>query len=432
MATAAQQAAAKAAEDAKAAAAAKKLAATDAANKIAAAKAAADAKIAARKIQSQQNQILTSMKAATKSADKNTAAAVAEKKDVIASNTKLSAQLGGSIDSKTGIITPPTGGYTPEKLLTAEENPVVRETLPGPALSSLDSTQLDAYALLKKAFRDYGLDDLVPVIEKYMADNTGPQEASLLLKQTQEYKTRFAGNYDPKNGRVNKGLNALSEAEYLTLENQYNETLNAYGLGNYFGVTPKEKQAGMASIIGGDVSAPEFQSRIKLVEDQVVNADPEIKKQLKNFYNINDTDLMKYYLNPTQNLNDLTIKTQSAQIGAAAANQGFTTSASSAMNLALNNVTQADAIKGYINIGQELPIASKLNQIYGKQSQGNYDQATAEAEQFNLKGAASAARKKRELQELEKAQFSGRSGIVEANVNAGYGGSLGTSVQGKF
>ena len=266
-----------------------------------------------------------------------------------------------------------------------------------------------------------------------MKNNIGPQQASLLLRQNEVYKQRFAGNYDPKFGRVAQGLNAIDEATYLELENSYNETLNSYGLNNYFGATAKEKRAGLANIIGGSVSATEFQNRVQLAEDEVINADPEILKALKYYYNIDDKDVMKYYLDPAKHLPELKLKTQAAQIDVAAAAQGFTRSSpTSSMDLAIKGVTQQDAIKGYINIGQELPIANKLNQIYSKQSQGNYDQATAEAEQFNLKGAASAARKKRELQELEKAQFSGRSGIIGANVNSGYSGSLGKSLQGKF
>ena len=352
------------------------------------------------------------------------AAAKADQASVITGNTALATSLGATVDPKTGHIIPPSGGFqTPGGGGgTNTVNP----------LSTLDATALDAYALLEDAFNQYGLGSLVDTIKGYMAKNIGPNEASLLIKKDPAYLTRFAGNYGT-NGRVAKGLNALSESEYLALENSYNETLNAYGIGNYFGTDAKSKQAGMASIIGGDISATEFQGRIKLVEDQVVNGDPQIKAQLKAFYNVDDTDLMKYYLDPTQNLGALTMKTQAAEIGTAAVEQGLTTSADRAMLLAQDNVTQAQAQAGYATIGQELPIAGKLSGIYsGQINGGNYTQQNAEAEQFNLAGAASAARKKQQAQELEKANFSGRSGIVAGSASAGYTGSLGQQVQGKF
>ena len=351
------------------------------------------------------------------------AAAKADQASVITGNTALATSLGATVDPKTGHIIPPAGGF---------QTPGGGGTNTGNPLSTLDATALDAYAVLEDAFNTYGLGDLIPVIKGYMANNVGPNEASLLIKQNPVYKNRFAGNYGT-DGRVAKGLNALSESEYLALENSYNETLNAYGVGDYFGTTASQKQAGMASTIGGDISATEFQSRIKLVQDQVVNGDPQIKAQLKAFYNINDTDLMKYYLDPTQNLGALTMKTQAAEIGTAAVEQGLTTSADRAMLLAQDNVTQAQAQAGYATIGQELPIAGKLSGIYsGQINGGNYTQQNAEAEQFNLAGAASAARKKQQIQELEKANFNGRSGIVAGSASAGYTGSLGQQVQGKF
>ena len=299
-------------------------------------------------------------------------------------------------------------------------NPVTTNT-------TLTAAENDAYALLEQTFTQYGLDSLLPVIQGYMKNNIGPNQAALMIRQEQAYKTRFAGNVL----RVSNGLNAMSEAEYLAVENSYNETLNAYGLQNYFGTTRDQKIAGMASIIAGDVSATEFQGRVKLAEDQVINSDPAIKNQLQAFYGINSSDLMKYYLDPTQNLSALTQKTLSAEIGAAAVNQGLTTSVSAAESLMKQGVTQGQAQAGYATIGQEMPIAGKLSSVYGNQGV-NVTQADLEANQFNTAGAASAARKRQQMIDLEKGSFSGRSGIVGSSSQAGYSGSLGKSIQGKF
>ena len=292
-------------------------------------------------------------------------------------------------------------------------------------LGQLDATQLDAYALLEDAFNQYGLSDLIPTIKGYMQQNIGPQQASLMLKQTDVYKTRFAGNYGAS-GRVAQGLNALTESEYLALENKYNETLTSYGLGDYFGTTAKAKQAGMANIIAGDISAPEFQSRVQLAEDNVVNADPQVLKTLKDFYPaITGTDLLKYYLDPAQNLAALTLKTTSAGIGAAAVNQGLNANAERAMLLAQTGVTAAGAQKGYVTIGEEVPVAAKLGNIYNA-SGIQYDQTAAEAEQFGLAGAASAQRKRQQLIDLEQGSFNARSGL-NTTVNP-----LGKGLQGSF
>jgi hypothetical protein len=294
----------------------------------------------------------------------------------------------------------------------------------GAAAPVIDPALKDAYALLEDAFNQYGLGDLASVIKGYMAQGIGPNEAKLLLKQNPIYQQRFAGLYDKNFGRVANGLNAISEAEYLALENSYNETLNAYGLSDYFGKDAKAKQAGMAAIIGGDVSASEFANRVKLAQDQVVNADPQIMSTLKQFYpSISDTDLLKYYLDPKQNLAALTEKTTAAQIGTAAIEQGLGTNVTSATDLAKYGITQSQAQSGYAKIGELLPATTKLSSIYGEANVG-YNQATAEEEIF--KGSASAQRKRQQLSQLEQAAFNGRSG-VNTTVNP-----LGKGLQGSF
>jgi len=297
------------------------------------------------------------------------------------------------------------------------------------ALAALQAQQdaavkQDAFKLIEDVFNQYGLSSLAAKITDYMKQNIGPNEATLLLKQTPEYKTRFAGN----EARVKAGMNALSEAQYLTMEDNYQNTLTAYGLKNYYGTDAKTRQAGMAAVIGGDISATEFADRIKTVVDTVQNADPQIKAQLQSFYNVNSNDLVKYYLDPTNNFTALQQKTNAAQIGAAAVDQGLTTDVASAEALAKFGVTQQQAITGYRNVGEILPIANKLGQIYGQK----YDQATAESEAFGTGTSAEAQRKRLALKQLEEGSFSGRSGIIGANVGSGYSGSLGKSIQGKF
>lgn len=302
-----------------------------------------------------------------------------------------------------------------------------------PAATSATSATQDAFALIANSIATwFGGDPTTTAaatafLKSQMQNNIGPNQALVNMRQQQFYLTRFAGNVD----RQKAGLNVLSEAEYVALENNYSQTLNAYGLSNYFGTNFQTKTAGLAKLIGGDVSATEFQSRVKLAEDQVINSDPNIKNQLKAFYNIDTADLMKYYLDPAQNLSALTMKTQAAQIGAAAVDQGLATSASSAMYLAQMGVSQNQAQQGYAAIGQMLPTATKLSQIYGNQA-NPYTQTSAEAEQFNLANASAAALEKQKLIDLEKQQFQGRSGVVGANVSAGYSGSLGKSIQGSF
>ena len=274
-----------------------------------------------------------------------------------------------------------------------------------------DKLTKDAYALLEDTLNTYGLSELASVIKGYMLAGLGPEQAKLQIKQDPIYKARFKGN----ELRLASGLNAFSEAEYLGLEDTYNQVMNQYGLGTYFGTTRTARQGKLAEIIGGDISAVELKSRISTVVDRVNNADPTIKAQLKEFYpGITETDLVKYFLDPKQTLPQLEEKVTSAEIGAAATGQGLKTSMTSASDLARYGIDRASAIKGYSTIGGILPGAQKLSDIYGE-AKIDYTQATAEQEVF--KGNASAERKRKQLAALETAQFGGSAGVGSAGLS---------------
>ena len=279
------------------------------------------------------------------------------------------------------------------------------------------TVDVDAYTLLENTFKDYGLDELVPEIKKFMEEGLGSNQAAVELRKTTAYINRFRGNEI----RRKAGLNVVSEATYLELENSYNETLRAYGLQGYFGVDRKASQSRMADIIGNDISATEFKDRIDTVVTRVNNADPNIKATLKSFYNIEDNDLVKYFLNPKENLPKLQEKVLSAEIGNEALKQNLLTDVNTATALAQLGISKEEARKGYSGIREVLPTATKLGQIYDEEGI-NYTQATAEQEVFGE--LESAKRKRLRLAEKEVGTFSGASGLAR--------GALGSNKSSAF
>jgi len=323
--------------------------------------------------------------------------------------TKQYEALGYTYDPNTNTATPKvnTGGSDTN---LNKDNVVNKDAV-------IDKDTQDAYAILKSALSKYGLESLYTVIEGYMKSGLGPEQAKLKIKQEPAYQARFAGNEK----RRTAGLNVLSEAEYLGLEDAYSQTLKAYGQQSYFGATRDARQTTMAALIGGDVSATEFKDRIDLAVTRVTNADPAIKTQLKAFYNIEDADLVGYFLNPTQNLPKLEEKVKAAEIGSAAAAQNLVTSMTTAEDLAKFGIDLATARKGYATIADVLPTAGKLSDIY-KEEGITYNQATAEAETF--KGLASAQRKRLKLAEKEIASFSGQSGMSKYSLGSKSAGQI--------
>ena len=282
----------------------------------------------------------------------------------------------------------------------------------GGSTATTSSTELskadkDAFALLSDAFKTYGLESLVPEIQGYMQNNIGPEEAKILLKQTAAYKTRFAGN----EARYKAGLNVLSEADYLGMEDAYSRLLKQYGQQSL------ATQAEFATLIGADVSATELNSRLNMAVNRVQQADPNILAALKTYYpGIKDTDLVGYFLAPEKKLPELEQIATVGEIAGAAKQYGLEApTLAGAQELAALGVDQTAARTGYQKVAEVLPGATKLSEIY-KEAGVDYNQVTAESE--FLKGNASAQRKRRQLAELEQAAFGGQSGVSTAGAGA--------------
>jgi len=280
-----------------------------------------------------------------------------------------------------------------------------------------DKDNRDAFAIIKGVFLQYGLGDLGATIETLMREGYGPEEATLALKTDPKYNSAYIKRFKGNETRRAAGLNVLSEAEYLTLEDDYTKTLKAYGLESYFGVDTATKQSAIADVIGADVSAIEFTDRVSTAVDRVKMADETTKKAFQDFYGIGEADLVKYFLDPKKALVNLKEKATAAEIGGAAIGQGLAATMTSATDLAKFGIDRATAVSGYATIAGELPTASKLGNIYSETGT-TYTQADAESATF--KGLASAKRKKERLIATEEAQFQGSSGVGEAGLSTTY------------
>jgi hypothetical protein len=268
-----------------------------------------------------------------------------------------------------------------------------------------------AYDLLLNEFKKYGLESLVKEVEYLIKQNVSPSQFAIELQNTRTYQDRFAANQD----RIKAGLRALTPAEYIGLEDQYQNIMRNYGLpASYYSKDSMGTQAGFNKFIANDVSAAELEDRIATAQKRVINADVNVTDALRQFYpDITNADILAYTLDPTNALENIKRKVTAAEIGGAALQQGLGTNVGRAEELAKYGVTKAQAQQGYQTIGEFLPAAEKLGDIYAKQGLGAYDQATAESEIFGTANAAEAAKKRKKLAQLEQAQFGGTSGTAQ-------------------
>ena len=264
-----------------------------------------------------------------------------------------------------------------------------------------------AYDLLYSEFNNLGIGGLVPDLKTFIEEGISPAEFTLRLRQTDAYKKRFAANAQ----RINKGLRALSEAEYIGLEDQYQDIMRRYGLPEtYYTRGEMGRQEGFEKFISGDVSPVELEDRISTAQKRVINANPEVAQALRTFYpGISQGDILAYTLDPTKAIEDIKRKVTAAEIGGAAARSGLTTNVSDAEYLQRYGVTKESAEQGYGTIAGGLQRGSQLASMYGESP---YTQTTAEQEIFNVPGAQEARKQRQKITGLEKAAFSGQSGLT--------------------
>ena len=275
-----------------------------------------------------------------------------------------------------------------------------------------------AFDLLREQFAQYGLEGLVDPLKGLIQENVSPSEFAVRLRQTEPYKKRFAANA----ARIGKGLRALSEAEYITLEDSYQNIMRNYGLpASYYTKGDMGRQEGFEKFIGGDVSPAELEERVLTAQNRVINAPPQVKDALKQFYpDINNSDILAYTLDPEKGLADIKRKVTAAEIGGAALGAGLGAEVTRAEELARYGVTAESAKQGYAAIGGGLERGRQLASIY---QQPDYNQAVAEEEVFNLPGQTQAGEKRKKIVGLEKATFGGQTGVTSGALSQNRAGS---------
>jgi hypothetical protein len=274
-------------------------------------------------------------------------------------------------------------------------------------LDSQKAERKSAYDLLYQQFANYGLQSLVTPLEGLIKEGIPASEFAIRLRQTDAYQKRFAANQ----ARIKSGLRAISEAEYIQLEDQYQETMRAYGLpANYYAKGDMGRQEGFEKLIAGGVAPTELEYRIQTAYDKVINAAPEVSQALRQFYpDISNGDVLAFVLDPENAKDVIKRKVGAAEIGAGAMQAGLQTGLARAEELQRYGVTKETAQQGFGTIASGLERGRQLSNIY---QQPEYTQQVAETEVFALPDAEKARRQRRKLGQLETATFSGSTGMT--------------------
>lgn len=251
-------------------------------------------------------------------------------------------------------------------------------------------------------FRDYGMGDLGKDALKAIREARSPEEATTLIRDTDAYKVRFAGN----EARRKAGLPVLGEGEYLNLESSYRQTMRAAGLPKGFYDQPGD----FTKWIGGDVSPAEVSERAKTAMDLVNSRDPNELKAFADYYGIKKGDLAAYYLDPAKSLPILQQQAEIAGLGAEAMRAGIKTSEAHSAELQAAGIGREQARAAYGQTAQDKAVIAKLGAIDGA-SKGLRTDDIVDA---RLGLDAKAEKKMRDSARREVGRFSGKSGGTAA------------------
>lgn len=259
-----------------------------------------------------------------------------------------------------------------------------------------EAARQDAFEYTKRLFESYGLGSLAPKILEMVQQGYGADTIALMLQDTSEYKTRFAAN----DARMKAGLAILNPAEYMSLERSYRQILESNGMpAGFF-----DQQSDFTNWIGGDVSPVELQSRVEIAADAVANSDQSYLASLRE-YGFGQGDLIAAALDRERALPALQKVVKSARIGAEAKRNNLAMSQDRAGYFADLGVSQEQARGAYQAIGESLPAAERLGNLYGEA----FGQSDLEDELLGGSGLASAKRKR--LTGKETGTFSGASAV---------------------
>lgn len=276
------------------------------------------------------------------------------------------------------------------------------------AAAGRQAERQSAYDLLYSQFKQYGLEALVEPLKGLITTGVSPAEFTIKLRESEPYKKRFAGNA----ARIQKGLRALSEEEYIALEDQYQNVMRNYGLpSSYYEKGQYGVQPGFVNLIAGNVSASELESRVQKATDVLDKGPKAYVDAIKQFYpDISRGDLLAYVLDPDNALKKIESRIGAAKIGGEYLRAGLGTNVERAEFLQREGVTAEAARQGAQAVLDIAPRGAFLGEIY---QTGPYGQAQVEEEVYGLAGATEAKKLRNKLTEMERASFSGGAGTAQ-------------------
>ena len=291
-----------------------------------------------------------------------------------------------------------SGGSKPQGMSVREYIEYQEQAAQSAARAQARETRLGVYDWVRSSFQQWGMPDgFANEVIGIVKDARSPEQAMTMIRDTDAYRTRFAGNI----ARAEAGFGMLSEAEYLNLESSYRQSMRAAGLPDGFYDDPND----FADFISKDVSPEEIAARAEIAGSLAQQKDPQLWKELES-RGISKGDAAAYMLDPDRALPAIQRKLAGADIGRAAREAGIKVKNKFENKLVDKGVSTEAAKAAFVSVKAEEKDLDALAARYGEKEFGKKGLIKGE---LGLDKGKTVARRKA-LASRERAEWSGQAG----------------------
>ena len=238
---------------------------------------------------------------------------------------------------------------------------------------------------------------LLPKLSTWIKDGLSDLEVYQNLRETEAYKVRFKGLID----RVANGYNAMSEAEFLTYETQARE------LARMAGMSQASIDRYIHGAVANNVSNMELEKRIMDGYAAVEASSFEARKELERLYGVGSGDLLEFWLDPQNALDDISRRWMASQLSGSAVRTGFGgLTQHQAERVARLGVSQQEADQGFAGLAQSQELMT------GLVGSGEEEITADEQIEAVFGNDAKANEKIQRRRDQRKAQFEGGGGAL--------------------
>ncbi len=228
--------------------------------------------------------------------------------------------------------------------------PDIPEVPAGPAGGDIDTAPSFDYEAAARLIAPWLPAELISVFADAWAEFGDSNIALAAVRQDSAYDQFFPG--------IKRGDGSLrmTEQEYMAQLDAYSILLLEYG------INPGIFSGNFTNLIEGDVSAGEFGTRLESAFTQIISNFDEVRSVYSRFYGLDMTDeaIFASFIDEEIGQSILDRRISVAQVGGAAAVQGFGLNANYAERLVNAGLSQQSALSFFGRAANEIPTLQRL------------------------------------------------------------------------